>query len=176
MALEAKQSACVKCGNFHITDKTGPYSNPGNLTGYGTPNAAFGATTPYTVALTPPKGTSPLFTLDLTLAPPPPDDDGCYEYIVTKEQLGYLDQPDIPSGVWEVLITFGTEEKVQRVFATGDIERRITKCVCCSGADNVWLDYELKGAVRMFKCHKYEQAQKMMDQLYRDTAKCCNCQ
>lgn len=176
MALESKQSVCIKCGDIHLTDTTGVYNNPDNLTGYGTPNEDFGDLTPYTAAFTSPKATTPVYTLDLYASPPTPDADDHYEYVITQEQLGYLDQPDIPSGVWEVLITIGFEEKLQRVFATGDIQRRITKCICCSGLSNLWLDYDLKGAIALFKCHKYEQAQKMMDQLYRDTAACCDCQ
>lgn len=176
MALEAKQSICIRCGDFQIVDNTGSYNDPDNVTGYGTPNADFGDTTPYTVSITPPKTTDPVFTLDMNSDPPAPDADGHYNYLVTQEQLGYEGQDDIPSGVWSLRVTFGTEVKDLTVLATGDIERRITKCICCSGVENTMLDYVLKGAMRLYKCHKLEEAQKVIDQLYRDTAACCGCQ
>lgn len=176
MALEPKQQICVKCGDFEVVESTGAYNNPDNLTGYGTPNADFGDAVPYTIAFTPPKTDTVAFTIDLNDAPPEPDEDGHYTYVVTKEDLGFGAKDDIPSGVWKVRVVFGAQTKDLSLFATGEIERKIAKCICCSGTQHVMLDYVLKGAKYLFQCHKLTEAQAIIDQLYRDTATCCGCQ
>lgn len=176
MAVDAKQSVCILCGDFQITDVTGPFNDPDNLTGYGAPNAEFGTTIPYTAAITAPKATTPAYTLDLNAAPPLPDSEGHYEYIVSQEDLGFEGQDDIPSGVWTVDIEFGGVRKSLKLLAFGDIKSKIRKCICCDGVKNIWLHMTMKGAEALFACNKFDEAQKVIDQLYRDTKACCGCQ
>lgn len=180
MALEVKQSVCVLCGDFRITDTTGTYDPATNPTGYGNPNAAFGDTTPYTIELTPPAGsgavfakTNGVFTLDMLDNPPSPDADGFYEYTVTAEQLGYEKSP--ASGVWTLTVTLGTDTKKIQYLAYGDIKSRIRACVCCAGIKHIGMYTRLKGAIELFNCFKAQEAQEVIDQLYRDTAECCDC-
>lgn len=173
MALEPKQTVCPLCGNVRLTEDTGIYDQTTNPGGYGGPNAAFGDTTPYTAAFTPPGGTTPIFTLDLYDNPPVPDADGFYIYNIPPSSLGGVDE--IISGEWIIEITLGTTTTRKAMLATAEIERRIRTCVCCDSLKYLDLYYELMGAWRQHNCYKQEEAQAIITELYRRTAECCDC-
>ena len=173
MALEVQQSICILCGEFRIADITGTYDVTTNPGGYGTPNPDFGDTTPYTVDLYPPKATVPAYTLDLLSNPPDPDAKGHYNYVVTAADLGYKEQ--VLSGAWKVVVTHGATVTKRWILATGEIEARVTKCICCDCASHTQLHLDLVAIERLFRCYKVEKAQAMMEQLYRDTDECCGC-
>lgn len=175
MALENKQTICIQCGDVVITDTTGFYDEENNPGGYGDPNPDFGETTPYTAEIFAPKSETPAFTLDLNLNPPEPTDEGFFVYTVTKQQLGFENEEDIPSGVWVTKVTFGEQIKKYSTLAQGDISRRIANCICCEGEKNIKFDYDLKTAIRLFNCFKTDKAQDIIDRLYKDTAACCGC-
>lgn len=176
MALDPQQNICVLCGSFQLTEATGVYDQASNPGGYGGPNPAFGDTEPYTADFIPPNSTTSAYQLDLYSNPPVPDSEGHYVYPIPAEAMGYDSAEGVKSGVWYVDITLGTSTKRVAYLATGDIERRIRKCVCCSGKEKLSLWEDLLGAIRLHKdCLKYSEAQEMIDELYRKTADCCGC-
>lgn len=175
MALEAKQSVCVQCGEFRITEKTGNYDAVDNAGGYGSPNDDFGDTTPYTISFTKPGASTPAYTLNLLDNAPAQDSDEFYRYTVPPSLLGYASGEPLVSGVWDVEITHGTDVKGKEILATGDIEARITKCICCNGKKHAELWLDLLTAERLMRCHQRAKAQAVIDQLYRDTNECCGC-
>lgn len=172
--LNVQRSVCVECGTFVLKDTTGYYNETDNPGGYGTPNPAFGDATPYTVSLYAPKANEPAYTLDLNLEPPEPDAEGHYTYVVTKDMLGFVGK-ELPSGIWKVVFTMGIAKDEQVFFADGDIKAKISKCICCSGPKNSVLMLDLMAAKELCKCFKYDEAQKLIDQLYRDAKNCCDC-
>jgi hypothetical protein len=174
MALETKQEFCVVCGNFRVTESTGTYDADTNATGYGTPNPDFGAVTPYTVAFYPPGATEPVYTLDLYVDTPAADADGHYVWNITPEAFGVT---TLKSGVWKLTVTYGTTVKNICVLVYDDLEARIKGCVCTDTC-NVDLWAELQAAKLLFGKFKNDEAQKMIDRLYRDTECCwkgCGC-
>jgi hypothetical protein len=173
MALAANQSVCIRCGQVRLTDTTGLYNEETNPGGYGAPNPAFGEADPYTAEFIPPGATEPVFTLDLNLNPPPFDDNGHLVYVMEPDQFGYTD--NLKSGVWTLRVTMGTSVRTKKFLAVGEIEERIRKCICCGGVKHIDLDVKLRGAWRLFRCYKYDEAQDVIDQLYHDTASCCDC-
>lgn len=171
MALDQKLNVCVVCGNFRVTEATGTYNASTNPGGYGAPNQAFGDVTPYTVTFTAPKATSPTFVLDLYLNPPAPDADGHYTWSLLPEAFG---MEVLKSGVWKVDIQFGAVLKESHYFARNDIEARIQKCIC-KDRDNIQMWVDLQGAIWQYRCFDYDEVQKTIDRLYRDTECCCGC-
>ena len=172
--LHTRRTVCIECGDFILTDITGSYNASGNPEGYGTPNPAFGVTTPYTAAFYRPKEAAPVFTLDLNADPPMDDEDGYYRYVVPKASLGIL-EGEPPSGIWRIAITFGTAKEDLMVFADADIKAKIGKCICCASPKNSMLMLDLISAKELCKCFKYDDSQRLVDQLYRDTKTCCDC-
>lgn len=175
MAIVATQTVCIECNEVIVTETTGLYNATDNPGGYGTPNPDFGETTPYTIGFIPPKGTTVVYELDLNEDPPAPDADDNYVYpAITAADLGLAATAAITSGVWTLVVTFGTEVKNKKLFAWGDINARINHCVCCGGWEKYGkLRLKLKGAMDEAKCFQFAQAQSIIDQLYRDTENCC---
>lgn len=151
-----------------LTEATGLYDDTDNTTGYGGPNPAFGDTTPYTATFYKPKSSTPEAVLDLLDNPPTPNVDAEYEYTIPIDG-------EVVSGVWTIEVLHGTESKRLAYLATGEIEKRIRKCVCCDDKKHGPLYDDLQGAIRSFKCFKNKEAQEVIDELYRKTAECCDC-
>lgn len=178
MALVDKQTVCIRCGEFFVTDNTGNYDVTTNTGGYGTPNPDFGDTVPYTIAFSVPKSDAIAYTLDMYADPPTPDPTtGFYEYpAITPEDVGLPPLSPITSGIWTITITFGTEVKVKKLLAFADIAQRIRSCICCNGWKKYGkLNLKLKGAKDEFACFRYAEAQTLIDELYKETENCCGC-
>jgi len=175
MPLEPKQEFCIRCGDIHTKEVTGLYDPDDNPGGYGAPNPGFGDTTPYTVTFYAPGSSTPAFVLDLLDNPPTPDSDGHLSYVVTRQDLGFATKDDIPSGIWKVVVLHGTIETKYTILAYGEISSMVNKCICCGGVKHLALDYQLKAALRLYKCRKNKEAQRAIDKLYKDTAACCDC-
>jgi|JI10StandDraft_1071094.scaffolds.fasta_scaffold1208497_1 hypothetical protein len=185
MALRPIQNICVVCGNVVLTDSTGGYNATENPEGYGSPNADFGATAPYTVSFFPPvylaknskapeAPAAPLLTLDLNLSPPAPDEDGHYVWTLTPEAFGYGQDGVLKSGVWKVVVTFGAVVTEIFVLITNDIQERVLNCIC-SDPCKVGMYAQLQVARIMFQEFRNDQAQQMIARLYKDTECCCDC-
>lgn len=179
MPFKATHCIEVSCGNFKFSDTTGLYDEDTNPTGYGAPNPAFGDQTPYTAAFFPPvldgeARSTAAFTLDLYAPAPAPDDNDNYNYTVTPGQLGYTDGQQIRSGLWLVVVTLGTTVTEYEYFSTGDVGKKVNKCVCGDRTKAV-LELDLMAAKRLYCCGKKDEAAEMIEQLYRDTACCCGC-
>lgn len=173
MALDPRQTVCVKCGDVEFTDVTGDYEATDNPGGYGDPNPNFGDYTPYTAAFTPPKATASVYTLDLYEDPPAPDADGHYLYTITHETLGY--EEVLISGIWTVQITLATTVKNVQFLVFDDIAAKVNACVCSGGVDNLYLNDLLRAAKELACCNKAVESQKLIDELYRLTRECCQC-
>lgn len=171
MALHTKQSACVSCGLFNLSDVTGPYDPSANPGGYGGENEGFGQVEPYTASIFFPKGTEPALVKDLNANPPAPDDNGHYKWTFTPVAFGLPEGSTIPSGVWTVKINFGVTERSFSVLVFNDIESRVVECVC-RDPKKVTLWAYLQAAKMVFSHFKTQEAQVMIDRLYKQT-ECC---
>jgi hypothetical protein len=161
MALEAKQSVCIVCGDFRFTDYTRPYDASDNTTGYGTPNSDFGDLTPYTAEFFPPNTETSVYTLDLYNPIAVPNADGDYVYDIDIEEMGF----DVPkSGIWTITVTLGDEVKNIQILADGDIKAKIIACYCSGGSKHTGLYLDLMAARLSVCCGKYEEAQCIIDQ------------
>lgn len=177
MPLHTTRTVCVDCGDFTLTDATGFYDETDNPGGYGTPNPDFGDTVPYTATFYAPNSSEPAYVLDLNNPIATPDEHGHYSYVVTRSMLGVMD-PDIPSGLWRIQVVFGTLTEELVVFAEDDIRSKITSCVCLGGASNASMVLDLIGAKELCKCFRYNEAQSLIDQLYKQSRTCaggCGC-
>lgn len=179
MPFQATHCIEVSCGNFKFSDTTGVYDANNNLTGYGTPNPAFGDLTPYTAAFYKPNPTNesdpaPAYTLNLYANVPAIDDNQAYVYVIDKANLGYTEGQNIRSGLWLVKVTLGTEVIEYEYWSTGDVKSKVNKCVCGDRSKAV-LELDLIAADRLHCCGKKDEAQEMIEQLYHDTACCCGC-
>lgn len=174
MALRPRHSVCVVCGTLVFKDVTGLYDATTNPGGYGDPNPAFGDTTPYTVSFTPPGAKDPALTIDLNAEPPDPDADGHRKWTVNPSDIGVDLNKSLKSGIWSVNVKFGGTDIPISVLAYNDIEKRVCKCIC-KDPGKVMLWAQLEAAKMLFGCMKAQEAQKMIDRLYKDTECCCGC-
>lgn len=176
MSLVVRNTRCISCGLFVITDTTGTYNVTLNPTGYGGPNADFGDTTPYTAELFAPgvlTTATPTFTLNLLTNPPSPDSNGYYVYNIAPEAIGV---EVFVSGWWKVRMTNGTDVDVYDVLVYNDIAKKVHDCVCSSKGKKVELWLDLEAAKRLFCCYQNAEAQKIITRLYREALNCdCGC-
>lgn len=188
MALELKHRICVSCDTIQFIDQTRPYSLPGNATGYGAPNPDFGELVPYTVAITIPGGTEPIYTLDLLADPPAPNADGDY---VWEIGAGVLGLEYILSGNYTFYVVAGDDDNViggtpltYTLYPTlyGDILKRATENVVttwqnCKDTKKKREAMDMYDSVKagMFAaCCGYEQiTASLFEAAYLSLKKCC---
>ncbi len=185
--LEISGSSCEGCSSISYTDTTGPYADPGNLTGYGTENGVTGpaAFDTYTLEIWFPNTllTEPAdYTLNLKTSVPPVDPDGFYTWDITKVMLGV---DPIKSGVYTMTATGVLSGStyvadLQCVFVA-DIESEIDDnlksydpdCGCADCAED---PLELFVMLQTVKCGGIcdgDKTQKIIDNLYANSSQCC---
>jgi hypothetical protein len=187
MALQLKHRICVTCDAIQFIDWTRPYDAVDNSGGYGTPNPAFSDLTPYSVAVTLPNQTTPIFTLDLLADPPAANADGDYVWEIAAGDLGLT---VFTSGNYEFHIIAGDTGNVNGgvpivstlySYLTGDIRKRVWEkivgewaCATLARKRELMDLYDRVKAARDASCCGYDQlAQTETDALYAEIRLCC---
>lgn len=187
MALLVTLEFCETCDGIVVRDTTGNYDAVDNPTGYGPPHADFGEVIPFTVSLTVPGGTSPIYTLDLLDDPPAADSEGVREWTIAAGDMGLT---EITSGVWTIVWVAGDDGNVLGGTPQGDtvsvlMYREIMADVnekiitaeegCDDDAKEAAheLDDRLCGAIMMTQCGNATKAQAMIESIEASLAQCC---
>ena len=186
MALQLKGRVCEGCEAVTYMDTTGPYDATDNPTGYGIAN---GVTSPssfttYVLSVWFP-GTAitdtPDYTLNLKAQVPPPDTDGFYSWVITKDMLGV---EAITSGVYTFkaagvigLVTYPVYVQKILINDLKDHMKDLMKdydpdCGCSGNCEDASLLYSQYLTVACGGICDGAAAQSIIDDLYKQES-CC---
>lgn len=96
MSTKASIKVCESCSckEIKFSETTGIYNNPGNLTGYGSPNETLGNANSAMLTIT--RGDGQVFTIDLFALGIFPTNNVDFVYIIPNESIGYTTGQVIP--------------------------------------------------------------------------------